>query len=123
MAAHPIVHLELFAQDPATSSKFYSEVFGWKIEVDPRFNYYQFMAEGGPGGGFVVVGEQIPYKPGDIIPYLGTEDIDAALKQVEAAGGKTLVPKTEIPGVGWFALFADPAGNRMGLFASGGGQS
>ncbi len=123
MAAHPIVHLELFAQDPATSAKFYNEVFGWKIEVDPNFNYYQFAAEGGPGGGFVVAGEQMPYKPGDIIPYISVDDIDAALKQVEGAGGKTLLPKTEIPGIGWFALFNDPAGNRIGLYARGGGPS
>jgi predicted enzyme related to lactoylglutathione lyase len=26
------------------------------------------------------------------------------------------VPKTEIPGMGWYAIFSDPTGNRIGLF-------
>jgi ferritin-like metal-binding protein YciE len=28
-----------------------------------------------------------------------------------------LLPKTEIPGMGWYAIFADPTGNRLGLFS------
>lgn len=114
--SNPIVHLELAAHDPAASGKFYADVFGWKIEVDPNFNYYQFTSEGGPGGGFNKIGEQ-GTNAGDVIPYLGVDDIDAALSRVEAAGGKTVTPKTEIPGIGWFAHFTDPGGNRIGLFA------
>lgn len=114
MPASPIVHIELAAKDPAASSKFYADVFGWKIEVDPNFNYHQFAAEGGPGGGFNPVNEN--FKEGEVIPYLGTDDIEAALKKVERAGGKVLQTKQEIPGIGWFAFFADPAGNRIGLY-------
>jgi predicted enzyme related to lactoylglutathione lyase len=33
-----------------------------------------------------------------------------------AQGGKILAPKTEIPGMGWFAFFADPNGNRLALY-------
>jgi predicted enzyme related to lactoylglutathione lyase len=44
-------------------------------------------------------------------------DIEVALKKRVALGGKALSPKTEIPGMGWFAFFADPNGNRLGLFA------
>lgn len=115
--SHPIVHVELAAKDPAVSSKFYADVFDWKIEVDPNFNYYQFDAEGGPGGGFNTIGEQ-GTQPGDVIPYIGVDDIDAYLYKVEAAGGKTLLPKTEIPGIGWFAHFADPGGTRVALYTS-----
>ena len=114
MPANPIVHIEISAKDPAAASKFYADVFGWKIEVDPKFNYYQFAAEGGPGGGFNQVGEN--FKAGEVIPYIGAEDIDAALKKVEKAGGKVLLPKTEIPGIGWYAFFADPSGTRIGLY-------
>jgi predicted enzyme related to lactoylglutathione lyase len=117
MAAFPIVHLELSAKDPAATSKFYADLAGWQIDHDPNFDYYQFRAEGGPGGGFVKPdGNQ--YNVGDVIPYLGVDDVDATLKRVESLGGKVLLPKTEIPGIGWFAFFADPAGNRMGLYAA-----
>jgi uncharacterized protein len=50
------------------------------------------------------------------LAYVSTDDIDATLAHVEALGGKTLLPKTEIPHNGWFAFFADPAGNRIGLY-------
>ena len=114
--AHPIVHVELAARNPAASSKFYAEVFGWKIVRDEGFDYYQFSAEGGPGGGFNEVGER--FQAGEVIPYLGTDDIEGDLKKVEQAGGQVLTPKTAIGDMGAFAIFVDPGGNHVGLFAA-----
>ena len=115
MNTHPIVHIDLAADDPKASSKFYADVFGWKTEEMPEMNYITFDAEGGPGGGFNPT-ESADTNPGDILIYIQTEDIEASLADIEAAGGKTLLPKSEIPGIGWYALFADLTGNRMGLF-------
>ncbi len=56
------------------------------------------------------------YKEDRLLIYLATDDIDATLADVEAHGGKTVMPKTEIPHVGWWAVFTDPAGNHLGLF-------
>jgi predicted enzyme related to lactoylglutathione lyase len=45
------------------------------------------------------------------------DDIAEALANIEAAGGRTLTPRTEIgPGMGAFAAFADPVGNQFGLY-------
>ena len=57
MSNHPIVHIEIPAQKAEEAGKFYGDLFDWKIESDPMYNYVQFQAEGGPGGGFVEVGE------------------------------------------------------------------
>lgn len=116
MPNHPIVHIEIAAKEPKAAGKFYQEVFGWTITVDERFDYVQFDAGEGPGGAFPGLDEQ--YKPGDVVIYILTEDIDATLAQVKANGGKALLPKTEIPEMGWYAFFADPTGNRIGLFTS-----
>lgn len=116
---HSVVHLEISSNNPQVSDEFYGKVFGWKIEVDPRFDYHQFIPESGPAGAFVKVDDQT-YKTGDIVIYISTDDIEATLAMVEANGGKTLLPKTEIPGVGYFAFFSDPTGNRLGLYTSGG---
>ncbi len=118
MNSHPIVHVEISAMDPAAASKFYHDVFGWKIEANPQYNYYLFTAEGGPGGGFVMVGEQTNTKPGDILPHIGTDDIDDSLEKVKQAGGTVMLPKTEIPGIGWYAIFTDPTGNRIALYTA-----
>ncbi len=121
MASHPIVHIEFPASDPKTTSKFYADAFGWKIESDPTFDYHMFSAEGGPGGGFPGTagdGGPVTYKPGEVMVYIGTDDIEASLAAVEKHGGKVVLPKTEIPHTGWFAFFTDPAGNRVALFKS-----
>ncbi len=126
MSNHPIVHIEIPAKKAEEAGKFYGDLFGWKIEADPTYNYVQFMAEGGPGGGFVEVGQRgmpIEYKPDSLLVYVGTDDIDATLAKVESLGGKTLMPKTEIPHVGWWAVFSDPTGNRVALYTSMGHEA
>ncbi len=123
MPNHPIVHIEFPAADPGAAAKFYADAFDWQLQVDPSFDYHMFSAEGGPGGGFVKVGATagpgtVDYKTGEPLIYIQTDDIEASLAKIESLGGKTLLPKTEIPQVGWWALFADPTGNRVGLYTS-----
>ena len=95
MSDHPICHVEIPAIDPATTSKFYAEVFDWQIQADPALNYHMFEPQRGPGGAFVQVGETTGAKIGEVLIYVSTDDIDATLAQAEALGAKTLTPKTE----------------------------
>jgi predicted enzyme related to lactoylglutathione lyase len=114
----PIVHIELVATDPAASAQFYGDVFGWNLQHDEKFDYHMFSADPGPGGGFIEAGESMgmEHKVNQPLIYIDTDDIDATLEQIEAHGGRRMLPKTEIPGIGWFAIFLDPAGNRMALY-------
>lgn len=115
MSKHPIVHVELPANDPATAGRFYADLFGWQLQKDDALDYLMFQAEGGPGGGFNKVdGEQ--WKPGEVVIYVSTDDIDVTLAQAEALGGRTLMPKTVIPNNGWISILQDPTGNKIGLY-------
>jgi predicted enzyme related to lactoylglutathione lyase len=120
MSAHEIVHIELPATDGSEASQFYSNVFGWKRQsfAGEPYDYWMFQPEGGPGGGFNPVGDEgvIPTKPGDVLLYIDTDNIEDSLSKVESEGGKTLIPRKEITGMGWYAIFTDPTGNRVGLF-------
>ncbi len=119
MSNHPIVHIEIPSDNPQATSTFYKNAFDWNIQIPPGFeDYPMFQAEGGPAGGFNTVGDLhgVSIKPGDVLIYISTDNIEASLASVEKHGGKTLVGKTEIPQVGWFAIFSDPAGNKIGLF-------
>ncbi len=122
MASHPIVHIEIPAISTSAAGEFYGQVFGWQIQADNEYNYVQFQSEGGPAGGFVEQGPisipHIEYKIDRLLVYLATDDIDATLAVIEAHGGKTILPKTEIPHVGWWAAFTDPSGNHLALFTS-----
>ena len=117
MATYPVNHLEISATNPNAAAKFYSTVFDWKIEVEESMNYVQFTAEeGGIGGAFTPVTDDNP--AGTLVPYVTTDDIEASLEKIGSNGGSTVVPKTEIPGFGHFAVFSDPTGNRIGLYSS-----
>jgi uncharacterized protein len=115
MSAHPIVHVEFSATDRKKSAEFYNKVFGWEVQHTDEMNYTTFATgDQEVGGGFNPVSEDYP--AGTTAVYIGTDDIEATLQEIEANGGKTLVPKMEIPETGWIALFHDPAGNMVGLY-------
>jgi predicted enzyme related to lactoylglutathione lyase len=115
MTNHPIAHIEIPTENTEATSTFYNNVFGWKIATNPVHNYVTFESEGGLRGGFAGPAEPT-YKPDRLMVYLATDDIDAALATIEANGGKIVLPKTEIPHIGIWAIFSDPAGNQLGLF-------
>ncbi len=60
-----------------------------------------------------------PSKDGVIINFYYKDDLNIFLKSVELNGGKTLTPKTKIivEGRGFFALFSDTEGNRLGVYS------
>ena len=115
MTIFPVNHLEIAASDPNAAADFYSKVFDWKIDVDESMNYVQFAAEeGGVGGAFTEVSENNP--AGTVLAYVTTDDIESSLSKIEANGGKTIMPKTEILGIGHFAVFADATGGTLALY-------
>jgi uncharacterized protein len=115
VTGHPIVHVEIPASDLKEASKFSADVFGWQIDTSSMEDYPMFAAEGGPGGGFVQISDTA-HSVGRPLLFIGTDDIDASLAAVEAHGGKTLMPRTAIPHVGWWAVFDDSVGNTLALY-------
>jgi predicted enzyme related to lactoylglutathione lyase len=116
MSKRNVVHVELPAQDVPAASKFYENLFGWKMEHAAEFDYTMWEDGSGYGGGFNKVSEETP--AGQVIVYIHSDDIEADLRKVEELGGTVVTPKTEIPGTGWFGQFKDPTGNLLALYTS-----
>jgi uncharacterized protein len=114
MSKYSIVHVEFSANDREAAGKYYADLFGWKVQQMPEMNYATFDPGEGPGGGFNPVSDTNP--AGNVLVYVGTDDIDGTLARAEQLGGKVLVPKMEIPETGWFGIFSDPTGNQVGLY-------
>jgi predicted enzyme related to lactoylglutathione lyase len=124
MFNHPIVHVEFSAYDQQKAAKFYSDLFGWETQSFPVFNYVTFRASEEVGGGINPVSEEYP--AGQVMFYVGTDDIQATLSKAESLGGKCIMPEMEVPGMGWMAVFEDQSGIKVGLWKSvpmQGGQS
>ena len=111
----PVVHFEVVTnKDGKELVSFYSDTFGWNIDVNNELNYGLVSDEdAGIGGG---VGQTPdPNMPGHVTFYVQVPDLEATLKDIESRGGKTLMPPmTVVPGT-TIATFADPHGNVIGL--------
>jgi len=107
-----IVHVEIHSADPAKSKQFFGEVFRWKFMDIPEMNYSTFEAPTPPHGGLMAPMENMPPQ---VLNYILCEDIEETVRKIEAAGGAILTPKTEITGIGWFAVFREPGGTSQAL--------
>lgn len=110
-----VVHFEINADDPARAAKFYSGVFGWKINKwDGPMDYWLVdTGEGDPGINGGVTKRMNPQATS--VNTVGVDDLDGFIKKVQAAGGKIVAPKMPIPGMGWLAYATDSEGNMFGM--------
>lgn len=115
MSGHAIVHVEFPSVDPAAAAKFYGDLFGWKMNPWPEFNYFTFDTGGETGGGLPVIEPEKGVKAGEVLVYVNTDDMDASLARVRELGGQVDGPQVEVAGMLW-AFFHDPSGNRVGLY-------
>lgn len=111
---NPIVHFELMGPDGEAQKDFYSEIFDWKIVAVEGFDNY-FTANTDEGQLAGAVGQGSEEMPQYVTIYVQVDAIDPTLEKIQQSGGKTIVPRTEIPQVVTYALFTDPAGNMVGL--------
>jgi len=115
----PVAMFEIISNDHERVGKFYAELFGWTIDTNPTWGGYG-LVDTHSGEGAVPGGIGPSMAPGDagVKIYVRVEDLEAELARAAELGGTRLVGPTELPdGYGTFALFADPDGNPVGLWA------
>ena len=111
---HPVVHLEILGTDAPRLQRFYADLFGWKITLNPVGYGYVPVAPAQP---VTLTGGIGPSPQGQPLAvfYVKVDDPVAILKRVEALGGRIVVPPVDVPGGITFARFADPEGNVVGI--------
>jgi predicted enzyme related to lactoylglutathione lyase len=116
-----VIHFEIHASDLERASKFYTEVFGWTIHKwDGPVEYY-LVATGerdGIDGGILPRRGETPEIGAPVNAFVctvGVASLEDAIAAVERAGGTIVVPKNEIPGVGWLCYANDTEGNIFGM--------
>ena len=120
---HAISWFEIPSLDLERATTFYETIFGVQLfPLDVAQIQMRMFPIDDPMtgvGGAVVYAEGF-YEPsntaGPLIYLNGNPDVQHILDRVEAAGGKIIVPKTEIsPEHGFMAVIIDTEGNRIGL--------
>jgi predicted enzyme related to lactoylglutathione lyase len=116
-----VVHFEIHASNLERATKFYTDVFGWKIHKWDGPMEYCLVATGegdGIDGGILPRRGAAPEAGAPVNAYVCTVSVgslDDAAAAVERAGGAIVVPKSEIPGVGWLCYANDTVGNIFGM--------
>jgi len=114
--ANKIMWFEILGKDAKALRAFYSGMFGWQFSMDDsqlgkETDYGNVSAEqSGVGGGIGLS----PQGPGWTTVYVGVPDLDAAIEQAKALGGRLLMPVTKLPNL-TIAVVADPENHPVGL--------
>jgi predicted enzyme related to lactoylglutathione lyase len=113
-----IVWFEIPADNVARAKAFYSKLFGWKIKkfAGPMKMPYWHIDTGGadasPDGGMME--RQSPQQP--ITNYIMVASVDQAVAKAQKLGGKIIVPKSEVPQMGYFAICQDTEKNVFAMW-------
>jgi uncharacterized protein len=119
---NPVGYFEIPVRDLDRATRFYTTVFGYQFErqtIDGNQMALFPQAEGMPGAtGALAKGEvYVPTHNGAIL-YFSTDDVAQTLARANAAGGKTLYPRTAIGSNGFVAEFEDSEGNRIAIHSA-----
>lgn len=101
------MHVEIPCKSVHRAKRFYGVVFGWKFQDVPDMEDTLFSPASPPGGGLFVPREG---QPTGVVNYLLADSIGETSKRIEEEGGRILVPESEVPGHGWYAIFQTPRG-------------
>lgn len=112
--------VDLMAEDQQAAIGFYRDLFGWQGEVGPaEFGGYAICSlNGRPVAGIApqMAPEGQPLPPVVWTTYLASDDADATLAAINAAGGTTLMPVMDVGTTGRMLVATDPAGAVFGVW-------
>ena len=109
-----LAHFAINTDDIDRSKTFYEKVFGWKVTAWGPPGFYQIEGAGVRGA---------LQKRRDLVDgtrtlgfecTIGVASIDATEKAVLANGGKVVLARSVIAGVGTLMFFQEPGGNVFG---------
>lgn len=112
--AGSFIWYELMTPDQDASKAFYDPVMSWSVEPEPSgaMEYRMLNAPDGTVGGVLKLTDDMLAHGARAawVAYHYVDDVDASVAAVEAAGGRTLVPGWDLPGIGRVAMVTDPQG-------------
>jgi predicted enzyme related to lactoylglutathione lyase len=111
-----VIHFELPADNPERAVEFYKKVFGWNFQKWEGPQEYWLVSTGpktqpGINGGLL----RRQHPGAGTCNTIDVASVDQAVANITKHGGKNVMPKTALPGVGYLAYCSDTEGNVFGL--------
>jgi predicted enzyme related to lactoylglutathione lyase len=116
------VWYELMTTDMHAAGEFYGSVLGWTVSTagmgSADYQIFEVPAAGRGIGGMMTIPDELKTMgvPPNWTGYVAVDDVDATAKAFEDNGGSVRRAASDIPGVGRFAVVADPHGAVLVIF-------
>lgn len=112
--------VDVTSPDLDATTAFYSGLFGWEAEQDPRpesGGYTMFSL----GGKYVAAASPPPQEgiPAHWSTYIASDDVDGTASKVREAGGTVLMDPFDVLDAGRMTLAQDPTGAIFGVWQAG----
>jgi uncharacterized protein len=116
--ANKFVWYDVMTTDVEAAKTFYSSVIGWRCEDSGQTGQPYTLCYAGDVqvGGIFAIPEHAKGMPPVWMGYIGVSDVDAYALKITQAGGTVWREPADIPGVGRFAVVADPNGAGFIIF-------
>jgi uncharacterized protein len=117
----PVVHFEILGKDGEALKRYYSELFGWRIDSSNPMNYGVVDREGNTNADGVGIGGGIMSAPegyeGYVTVYVEVPDVEEALQSAERLGGSRMMGPDKVMEGLIIGLFRDPEGHTIGVMS------
>lgn len=116
--SNPVAFFAVHANDVERARAFYEGVFGWQFESWGPPDFY-LISTGAPIDQHLRGALQQRTEPLTGTGTRGFEcsvavsSVDDVSRSIESHGGTVILPKTQIPGIGWVVKFRDTEDNEV----------
>lgn len=107
---------QLHCQDFVKARDFYGALVGWKVFPAPDGATETFGFGERPGEQAASLVTPPPHTTPGWLTFVTVDDLPAARARTVRLGGRVLIDSVPVPGVGTYAVIADPQGAVLGLF-------
>lgn len=119
-----LYHFDIPVDNADRAKQFYKDVFGWNMkklnsQVDSKVELWMCETEDESGRKGITGGMMKRDSLPSVTNYILVNSIDDYTSKINHSGGKVTLHKTEIPNMGFFAMFLDSENNVFGLFEKG----
>ena len=112
-----VMRFQIISKEPEQTAKFYSDLFGWKIDANNPMGYRRIdtgTEEGIQGG----IWPAPPQAPLFVQLFIAVNDVAAFIHKAQQLGGQVLIPQTTLPEGDEVAVMHDPQGMSFALLCT-----